>query len=162
MGFLKNIAKKAGCRAARNELDALKSAVDEFPKRSVGGIFQAAANLRGGLSQSLPHPYNVAFAVAVGSTRSDLQDKAKLREGVAKLLPVLTDLQRDTDDIITKWAVNFWRVVFMSMLHDELFDEGRELWLIVQRIEGERADTLDDEDDESILYCRRPLYYFTS
>lgn len=75
MGFIQNIAKKAGCKAARRELDALKKATEQFPERSVEGIFQAVANLRPALSENLPQPYNLAFTVAVISPRHDIQEK---------------------------------------------------------------------------------------
>jgi hypothetical protein len=150
MGFIQNIAKKAGCKAARRELDALKKATEQFPERSVEGIFQAVANLRPALSENLPQPYNLAFTVAVISPRHDIQEKEQLRKGIALLLPILTDLEQDSEDITTKWAVHFWRVVLMTMLHDELYEEGRQLWkLIAQRI----------ADENHPIASKRPFYY---
>lgn len=153
MRFLKNLAKKAAIKATRNELDGLKHAIGEFPKRSVGGIFQAAANTRSALSEHLPHPCNLYFTVSVTSTRRDLQDKEQIRTGIALLLPELTELERDSDDVITKWAVHFWRVVLMTMLHDELYEEGRNLWNLVSEI-GDKVD----QGGEFTLIEKRPFY----
>jgi hypothetical protein len=151
MGFLKNLAKKAAIKATRNELDGLKHAISEFPQRSVGGVLQAAANSRSALSENLPHPYNLYFTVSVISPRADIQKKEQIRKGIALLLPELTELERDSDDVITKWAVHFWRVVLMAMLHDELYEEGKILWRLVLQVEDE---------DESPLYDLRPSYYY--
>jgi hypothetical protein len=188
MGFLKNLANKAAIRATRNELNGLKAAINELPVKPAGDIFLATANLRGALSELLPSPYGQFFSVSVMSPRVDFQNKEQIREGVARLLPELTELERDSNDAMTKWGIYFWRVALMAMLHDELYEEGRSLWLLVLRIEGdvseakfdaemdamldENLDELetelneedeneDEDEDETPLYHLRPLYYLT-
>ena len=153
MGFLRNIAKKAGARAAKNEMIALQGQVQGFPESSVSDIFQASANMRHALTENLPHPYNAFFSVALTSTQKDLQDKEQLRHGMALLLPVLTELQRDSEDVVTKWAINFWRINLMVMINDELYEHGVTLWKIIKDREGSEGS------EGGLLFEKRPMYY---
>ena len=160
MGFLQNLAKKAGMRATKRELDGLKVAIREFPASSVGDIFRKTVNLNAVFKTYwLPQPYNAYFSASVMSPREDFQGKEEIRKDAALLLPVLTELGRDSNDTIAKWGIYFWRVVLMTMLHDELYEDGKDLWNMISRIEGDIAGATPDDDDEFTLTNMRPLYY---
>ena len=52
MGLLKNIATRMARKATMSEFERLKNAIQQFPEKSIGDIFQVTANLAPALSQS--------------------------------------------------------------------------------------------------------------
>jgi len=150
MGFLKNIAQKAARKSTMYEFERLKNAIQQFPERSVAGIFQVTANLAQALADKLPNPHNVTFAAAMTLPRVNFQGNERLRQDVARLLPILTELEQDSESITTKWGIYFWRVVFMTMLHDELYDDTRKLWKVIKKRE---------KTEKRPLSLLRPIYY---
>ena len=69
-------------------------------------------------------------------TRSDFQGDEQIRKDLARLLPILTKLEKDSKDVATEWGIYqwgiyFWRVVLMTMLHDELYDDALKLWKLI-------------------------------
>jgi hypothetical protein len=150
MGFLTSIAQKAARKTTMYEFERLKAAIQQFPERSIGDIFQVTANLAQYLSEKLPNPHNVTFAAALTLPRVNFQENERLRQDVARLLPILTELEQDSENITTKWGIYFWRVVFMTMLHDELYDDARKLWKIIKKREETKGRP---------LRSLRPIYY---
>jgi hypothetical protein len=150
MGFLKNIAQKAARKTTVYEFERLKAAIEQFPERSIGDIFQATANLGKYMAEKLPNPHNVTFTAALTLPRVNFQENERLRQDVARLLPILTELSEDSENITTKWGIYFWRVVFMTMLHDELYDDARKLWKVIKKRE---------KTEGRPLRSLRPIYY---
>ena len=152
MKFLKNLITKAALKSTRSELDKLERGIRELPQEVVSLFLQAAISLDRTLPlpEHLPLPYNLHYLVSVTSTRADIQKEEQIRKDVTLLLPKLIELGRASDDINTRCAFHFWKVVLMTMLYDELYEEGENLWHLVLQLE---------DDDNSPLYDRRPIYY---
>jgi|TARA_B110000977_G_C11056309_1_gene484209 hypothetical protein len=155
MGLLKNIAKRTARQTAMSDFERLKFAIQQFPEKSIGDIFQVTANLAQALSAKLPDPHNVTFDAAMALTRSDFQGNEQIRKDLARLLPILTKLEKDSKDAPAKWGtyqwgIYFWRVVLMTMLHDELYDDARKLWELIKQREETKGRS---------LCSMRPSYY---
>lgn len=152
MKLLKNLTKSLALKSTRSELDKLERGIRELPQEAVNLFLQAAINLDRTLPlpEHLPPPYNLHYLVSVGSTRADIQKEDQIRKDVTLLLPKLIELGRASGDINTRCAFHFWKVVLMTMLYDELYEEGENLWHLVLQLEDE---------DNSSLYDRRPIYY---
>lgn len=155
MKLLKDIAARAERQTAMSDFERLKDAIQHFPEKSIAEIFQVTANLAPALSAKLPHPHNVTFDAAMTLTRSDFQANKQIRKDLARLLSILTKLEKDSKEAPTKWGtyqwgIYFWRVVLMTMLHDELYDDARKLWELIKQ----REKTKDRS-----LCSLRPSYY---
>jgi hypothetical protein len=155
MGLLKNIATRMARKATMSEFERLKNAIQQFPEKSIGDIFQVTANLAPALSAKLPNPHNVTFDAVMTLTRSDFQGDEQIRKDLARLLPILTKLEKDSKDVATEWdiyqwGIYFWRVVLMTMLHDELYDDALKLWKLIKKRE---------ETNGRPLCSQRPAYY---
>ena len=155
MGLLKNIANRTARQTAMSDFERLKFAIQQFPEKSIGDIFQVTANLAQALSAKLPDPHNVTFDAAMALTRSDFQGNEQIRKDLARLLPILTKLEKDSKDAPAKWGtyqwgIYFWRVVLMTMLHDELYDDARKLWELIKQREETKGRS---------LCSMRPSYY---
>ena len=155
MKLLKDIAARAERQTAMSDFERLKFAIQQFPEKSIGDIFQVTANLAQALSAKLPDPHNVTFDAAMALTRSDFQGNEQIRKDLARLLPILIKLEKDSKDAPTKWGtyqwgIYFWRVVLMTMLHDELYDDARKLWELIKQREETKGRS---------LCALRPSYY---
>ncbi|MBT4758690.1 MAG: hypothetical protein HOO08_09910 [Opitutae bacterium] len=147
MGLLKNIAKRTARQAAMSDFERLKVAIQQFPEKSIGDIFQVTANLAPALSAKLPDPHNVTFDAAMTLTRGDFKGNEQIREDLGRLLPILTKLEKDSKDAPAnwgayQWGIYFWRVVLMTMLHDELYDDARKLWELIKQREKTKGRSL--------------------
>ena len=155
MRLLNNIAKRAARQTAMSDFERLQYAIQQFPQKSIGDIFQVTANLASALSAKLPHPHNVTFDAAMTLTRSDFQANEQIRKDLEHLLPILTKLEKDSKDAPTKWGtyawgIFFWRVVLMTMLHDELYADASKLWELIKQREEAKVHS---------LCSLRPSYY---
>jgi len=155
MGLLKNIATRAAGQTAMSDFERLKFAIQQFPEKSIAEIFQVTANLAPALSAKLPHPHNVTFDAAMTLTRSDFQANEQIRKDLARLLPILTRLEKDSKEAPTnwgtyQWGIFFWRVVLMTMLHDALYDDAMKLWELIKQREETKGRSLSS---------LRPSYY---
>ena len=155
MKLLKDIDARAERQTAMSDFERLKDAIQHFPEKSIAEIFQVTANLAPALSTKLPDPHNVTFDAAMTLTRSDFQANKQIRKDLARLLSILTKLEKDSKEAPTKWGtyqwgIYFWRVVLMTMLHDELYDDARKLWELIKQ----REKTKDRS-----LCSLRPSYY---
>jgi hypothetical protein len=116
MGLLKNIAKRTARQTAMSDFERLKFAIQQFPEKSIGDIFQVTANLAQALSAKLPDPHNVTFDAAMALTRSDFQGNEQIRKDLARLLPILTKLEKDSKDAPAKWGTYQWGIYFWRPL----------------------------------------------
>jgi hypothetical protein len=155
MGLLKNIAKRTARQAAMSDFEQLKYAIQQFPEKSIGDIFQITANLAPALSAKLPDPHNETFDAVMNLNRSDFQANEQIRKNLALLLPILTKLEKDSKDAPKnwgsyQWGIYFWRVVLMTMLYDELYDDVKKLWELIKQREKTKGRS---------LCSMRPCYY---
>lgn len=151
MGFFQNIAKKAAIKSTKAELERLYVGIIQYDREDSAPMLAVIAEVWPKIDEILSQSGSPAFGELMTVSRNDLIADDELRKEAALMLQPLTALQGKIDGEAVKAAIWFWRVVLMTMMHDELYDQGKRLWNAVENLEAETG--------ERKLSPLKPVYY---